>query len=119
MPTLQLRSSEVFQNLLPVRWVVISPKVWLQLATQNLQCRTLANTVGPYESQHLTRPRHRQPVEFETVRGVPMGDLSLEIGRQIDNVDGVERAFFRADTATDAETLGYEGDSGVGSDFDT
>jgi hypothetical protein len=48
-----------------------------------------------------------------------MGDLSLEIGRQIDNVDGVERAFFRADTATDAETLGYEGDSGVGSDFDT
>lgn len=48
-----------------------------------------------------------------------MGDLSLEIGRQIDNVDGVERAFLRADTATNAETFRNEGNSGGGIDFDT
>lgn len=47
-----------------------------------------------------------------------MGDLSLEIGGQIDDVDGVERTFFRADAATNAETLRDEGDSGVWSDFD-
>ena len=48
-----------------------------------------------------------------------MGDLGLEIGRQIDNVDGVEGAFFWTDATTDAESLGDEGDSGFGSDFDT
>ena len=48
-----------------------------------------------------------------------MGDLGLEVGRQIDNVDGFEWAFFRADTTTNAETLGDEGDSRVRGNFDT
>jgi hypothetical protein len=48
-----------------------------------------------------------------------MGDLSLEVGGQIDNVDGVEGAFFRADTATDAKTFRDEGDSGLRRDLNT
>lgn len=48
-----------------------------------------------------------------------MGDLSLEIGRQIDNVYGVEGAFLRADTATNAETFRNEGNASVCIDFDT
>lgn len=46
MLTLQLGTTEVLQDLLPVRWVVIAAQVGLQLAAQNLQRRTLADTVG-------------------------------------------------------------------------
>jgi len=58
-------------------------------------------------------------VQLEAVRGVSVGDLSLEVGGQVDNVDGVEGAFLRADTATDTQALRDEGDLGVGGDFDT
>jgi hypothetical protein len=47
-----------------------------------------------------------------------MGDLSLEVGGQVDDVDGVEGAFLRADTASDAEALRDEGDFGGRVDFD-
>lgn len=47
-----------------------------------------------------------------------MGDLALEIRRQIDNGNGPERALLGADTTTDTETLGDEGKPGVTSDFD-
>jgi hypothetical protein len=48
-----------------------------------------------------------------------MGDLGLEIGGQVDDVDGVEGAFLWADTASDAEALRNEGDLGGRVDFDT
>jgi hypothetical protein len=47
-----------------------------------------------------------------------MRDLSLEVGRQVDNVDGIEWAFLRANTATNTEALGDEGDFGHVVDFD-
>jgi hypothetical protein len=47
-----------------------------------------------------------------------MCDLGLEVGGQVDDVDGVEGAFFRADTASDAEALRYEGDLGRVGHFD-
>lgn len=72
----------------------------LQLAAQYLQCRALADTVCSYKSKHLSRPWHGKSVKFEAVRRVSMGDLRLQIGGQIDNVDGVERAFLRADAAS-------------------
>lgn len=49
-------------------------------------------------------------MQLEAVRGVSVGDLSLKIGGQVDDVDGVEGAFLRADTATDTEALRDEGD---------
>jgi hypothetical protein len=58
-------------------------------------------------------------VQLEAVRRITMRDLGLEVGGQVDDVDGVEGAFLRADTATDAETLGDEGDFGCVVDFDT
>lgn len=48
-----------------------------------------------------------------------MSDLSLKVGWQVDNVDSTKRAFFRADTTTDAQTFGYVGNFGLGRDFDT
>lgn len=58
-------------------------------------------------------------MELEAVRRVSVGDLSLEVGGQVDDVDGVEGAFLRADTATNTQALRDEGDLGVGRDFDT
>jgi hypothetical protein len=48
-------------------------------------------------------------MKLETVRGVAVGDLSLEVCRQIDNADGPKRAFLWAYTTSDAQTLRYEG----------
>lgn len=48
-----------------------------------------------------------------------MSDLSLEVCGQVDDVDGVEGAFLRTDTATDTQALRDEGDLGIGGDFDT
>ena len=36
--------------------------------------------------------------------------MSLEVCGQIDNIDSVERAFLRADTASYAKSFGDEGD---------
>lgn len=58
-------------------------------------------------------------MQLEAVGRVTVGDLCLEVGRQVDNVDSAERTFLRADTATDTEALGDEGDLGLGCYFDT
>lgn len=47
-----------------------------------------------------------------------MRDLALQVRGQVDNGDGVEGAFFRADTASDAEAFGNEGDLRVWRNFD-
>jgi hypothetical protein len=57
-------------------------------------------------------------MQLEAVRRVSMRDLGLEVGGQIDDVDGVEGTFLRADTATDAEALRNEGDLGRVGHFD-
>jgi hypothetical protein len=57
-------------------------------------------------------------VQLEAVGGVSMRDLRLEVGGQVDDVDGVEGAFLGADTAADAEALRDEGDLGGVVDFD-
>jgi hypothetical protein len=49
-------------------------------------------------------------MQFEAVSRVTVGDLRFKIGRQVDDVDGTERTFFRADTASNAEALRDEGD---------
>jgi hypothetical protein len=41
-------------------------------------------------------------MQLEAVCRIPMGDLSLQVGGQIDDVDGIERTLLWADTATNA-----------------
>lgn len=57
-------------------------------------------------------------MQFEAVGRVAVGDLGLEVGGQVDDVDGVERAFLGANTTTNAEALGDEGNFGLGRDLD-
>jgi hypothetical protein len=47
-----------------------------------------------------------------------VGHLGLEVRRQIDDVNGTEGTFLRADTATNAQAFGDVGNFGLGSDFD-
>ncbi len=44
--------------------------------------------------------------------------MGLEVGGQVDDVDGVEGTFLGADAAADAEAFGDEGDLAAGVDFD-
>lgn len=111
---MQLGSAEVLQDLLPIRGVVIATQVRLQLATENFECCTLANTVGSNKTEDLAGTGHRQTVELETVGRVAMGDLAFQVGGQVDDVDGAEWAFLRANTATDAKAFRDEGDLRVG-----
>jgi hypothetical protein len=44
-------------------------------------------------------------MELETICRVTMCDLRFEVGRQVDNANGAEWAFLRADTTSYAEIL--------------
>lgn len=116
--TLQLGTTEVLQNLLPIRRVVVAAKIGLELAAQDLQRRALADSVCSNQSQHLSRTGHGQSMQLEAVRRVSVRDLGLEVRGQVDDVDCVERALLGADTAAYAQALGDEGDFGLIRHFD-
>lgn len=58
-------------------------------------------------------------MQLKAVCRVPVGDLSLEIGWQVDDVNGTKWAFLWADTAADAQAFRNVRNLGLGSDFDT
>jgi len=52
------------------------------------------------------RVGHREaPVEFESVGAIAVGGLLLQVLGKIDDLNGLEGAFFDADTATNAQLL--------------
>jgi hypothetical protein len=102
---LQLRTSEVLDHILPIRGVVISSQVGLQLSTQDLQGRTLPNTIGANQTYDLTWSGCGQAMKLEAVGRVSMCDVRLEIGWQIDDIDSSKGTLLWADTTTDAKTL--------------
>lgn len=109
----------MLDNILPVWWVVETAQVWLQLSGENFERSGLSDTVGSNKTKDLARSWHRQTVKLERVGRVSVGDLRLEVGWQVDNVDGAERALLWADTASNAERLGDEGDLGGWINLDT
>ena len=78
--TLQLRTTEVLDNILPVWRVLETTQVWLQLSGEDLQRSGLSNTVSSNETENLSWSWHRQAVELEGVGGVSVGDLRLKVG---------------------------------------
>jgi hypothetical protein len=89
---LKLRSSEVLENFLPVGGIVIASKVRLELSGQDLESGTLSDTVGSYQAEHLAWTRSWQSMELERVGGVTVSDLRVQVCRQVDNRNGLERA---------------------------
>lgn len=116
---LKLGTTKVLDNVLPIRRVVVSAQVGLELSAENLQGGTLSNTVCSDQTENLAGSGHGQTVQLETVGSISVGDLAFEIGGQVDDGDGIERALLGADTATDAEGLGYERELRVGLDLNT
>lgn len=112
--TLQLGATEVPDHVLPVGRVVVSSKVWLEFAAEDLERRALANTVRSHQAQHVSGSRHRQAVQFEAVGRIAMRDLTLEVRGKVDNGDSTEGATLGADTTTDAKRFRDEGDTGLG-----
>lgn len=92
----------------------MTAQVGLKLAAENLQGGTFTNTVGSNKTEDLARSRHRQTVKLEAVGAITVGDLALEVGGQVDDGDGVEGALLRADTATNTQRLGDEGEARFG-----
>ena len=70
---------------------IVAAEVGLELPGQNLESSTLANTVRPDETEHLTGARSGEPVKFERVCRVPMRDFRLQIGRQVDDSNSLKR----------------------------
>lgn len=114
---LEFRSTEVLDNILPVRGVGVAAQVGLELSGQDLQGSALSDTVGSDQTQNLTGSGHRQTMQLEAVGAISVGDLALEVGGQIDDGNGVEGALLGANTTTDAEGLGNEGEARFGGDF--
>ena len=57
-------------------------------------------------------------MELEAVGRVSMGDLGLEVGGQVDDGDGIERAFLGTDTTPNAQGLRDVGDARLRRDLD-
>lgn len=97
----------------------MAAQVGLELSAENLQGSTLADTVGSHETENLARAGHGQTVQLEAVRAIAVGHLALEVCWQVDDGDGVEGAFLGADTATNAQRFGDEGELGLGGNLNT
>jgi hypothetical protein len=52
-------------------------------------------------------------MQLEAICGIAVGDLSLEVGGQVDDVDGPKGTFLWADTATDAKAFRDESNLGL------
>ncbi len=109
----------MLDNVLPIWWVFKTAQVRLKLAGKNLERGRLSDTVGTNKSKNLARSWHRQAMKLEAVGRIAMGDLRLQVGWQVDNVDGAEWTLLRADTTSDAEGLGNESDLGGWVDLNT
>jgi hypothetical protein len=92
---LQLGATEVAEDLLPVRRVLEATQIGLQFARKDLEGCRFSDTVGADQSEHLSRPGNRQPVQLEAVLRIPVGGVLFQVARQIDDVDCLERAFLQ------------------------
>lgn len=104
----------MLDDILPVRGVIVATEVGLELSTENLQRGTLSDTVGSNQTKDLAGTGHRKPMELEAVGAIAVGDLALQVGGKVDDGDGIERALLGADTASNAERLGNEGQTRLG-----
>lgn len=57
-------------------------------------------------------------MKLEAVGRVTVGDLRLQVGGQVDDMNCAKRTFLRADTATDTQPFRYKRDFGVRRNFD-
>ncbi len=110
---LQFRTTEILQNFCPIRGFVKTAEIGLELRGQDLESGGFTDTVGSDETEHLTGAGIRQSMKLERVRTISMRRHGRQILGQIDNVNSLKRAFFNANTATDAQILWDPGHFGI------
>ena len=115
---LELGASEVGEDLLPVRRVFEAAEVGFELSGEDLQGGRFPDPVCADEAENLPGPRHRKPVELEGVWAVAMSGVFVQVFGQVDDLNGLKRAFLHTDTATDAQLLRDVSNLGRRSDLD-
>mmetsp|Transcript_30281 Transcript_30281/g.27572 ORF Transcript_30281/g.27572 Transcript_30281/m.27572 type:complete len:277 (-) Transcript_30281:37-867(-) len=115
---LKLRSSEMFDDISPVRRAVILAEIGLDLVGENLEGSGLTGTIGADETEDLASSWGWKSVKLEGVGSITMGGKLGEIVGKVDDLDGFERALLDAETATYTEWFSDCGDFGSGFNFD-
>lgn len=101
---LELGSAKIFQDLLPVGWVlngqhllgiyegmetnfayIVSTQVGLQFSGKDLKRCAFSDTVGSDKAENLPRPRGGKPMKLESVGGITVGDFRFKVGGKIDD----------------------------------
>lgn len=116
---LEFRTSEILDDISPVGRVFKVTQIGLDLVGQDLEGSGLSGTITSDQTEDLTSSGSGKSVELETVGAVTMGSKLAEVSREVDNLDGFERALLDAETATDAEIFRDVAKFGGGGDFDT
>jgi hypothetical protein len=106
-------------DLRPQGWIVEATKIRSHLSRQDLQGRTLTNTVCPDQTEYLTGSWSRKTMQLEAVRAETMRGLTSEVLGEINDLNGFERASLNANTAADTESLRNKGDFRVLPDLNT
>jgi hypothetical protein len=91
---LQLRPSEVLQDLGPFGRVVVPAQVRLELTGEDFESGRFTDTVCADQTEHLARTWCWQSVQLEGVGGVSVSDVGVEVGWQVENLDRFEWAPF-------------------------
>jgi hypothetical protein len=116
---LKFGTTEVLENILPIRRVIEVTQVGLHLTSQNLQGSRLSDTVGTDQTKNLTRTRTGKTMELERVGGITVSDFLFQVGWQVDNVNSAEGTLLWANTTTNAQILRDESDLGGSVDLNT
>jgi hypothetical protein len=97
---LELAATKMNQNFLPIRRSVVSSQVGFHLTRQDFESCGLSNTVGPDQSQHLTRTGHGKSMQLERVGTISVSGVLLKIFWKINDIDGFKWALLDTNTAT-------------------
>ena len=79
------------------------------LTSQNFEGSRFSNSIGAHKPQNASRPRGRQPMQLKGICRVSMCRFFAQIRRQIDNSNGLKRAFFDTNTTSYAQFFRNEG----------
>lgn len=101
---LKFGSAEVFQDLLPVGWVlgthhltdtfgkagtdfayIVSAQVGLEFSSKDFEGGALSDTIGSNKAENLSRSRSGKPMKLESVGSISVGNLGLEVRGEIDD----------------------------------
>ena len=64
---------------------IVSAQVGLKFSSKDFECRALSDTISSDKAENLPRPGSGKPMKLESVGGISVGDLRLEVGGKIDD----------------------------------